>query len=61
MVSQKEISTLIEKQRLTERWVKEMPFDSPNREWAEECAALSRKYLTEVIESGERIERMDED
>jgi hypothetical protein len=61
MVSRKEISAMIERQRLAERWVKEIPSDSPNKDWGEECAALSRHYLTEVIESAERIERLDED
>ncbi len=61
MLSQKEISTMLVKQRMTEKWVKEIPSDSPNKDWGEECAALSRHYLTEVIESAERIERLDED
>jgi hypothetical protein len=59
-MTEKELLVLMHKQRDTERWVREIPADSPWKGFGEDSARLSREMLNEVIESVERIKRLDE-
>jgi hypothetical protein len=60
-VTPKELLVLIEKQRLAERWVREIPADSPWKAFGEDSARLSREMLNDAVESAARVERLNED